>query len=184
MTSDLLTLEMFKAKPKNASSGNRVITQPLAFQGTLPSIEAGGLMKKETNVEFAAIIENNGFLGQEWGAQHGIWSWLVLTKANMQFVPLIKKDWYQVRLDGFKVMGEPVLGMQNLSLPKPIVDSGTTNILMNQFNLQFLIRSMAQSSIIRWSSLIPGRMSITFGPEMQSFDCPAPASGSRQSHEL
>jgi hypothetical protein len=65
----------------------------------------------------------------------------------MQFVSLVKKDWYQVRLDGFKVMGEPLQGMQNSNVPKTIVDSGTTN-------LQYLIHSLAQSSIIRWSSMI------------------------------
>ncbi|KAF8944189.1 Beta-secretase 2 [Haplosporangium gracile] len=73
----------------------------------------------------------------------------------MQFVPLIKRDWYQVRLDGFKVMGQPVRGMQNLNLPKTIVDSGTTNILMSNYNLHFLIDTLAQSDIVQWSSLIP-----------------------------
>ncbi|KAG0056795.1 Beta-site APP-cleaving enzyme [Gryganskiella cystojenkinii] len=73
----------------------------------------------------------------------------------MQFVPLVKKDWYQVRLDGFKVKGEPVKGMVNLNLPKTIVDSGTTNILMSHYNLQFLIQSLASSGIVKWSSLIP-----------------------------
>ncbi|KAG0209677.1 Beta-secretase 2 [Mortierella sp. GBA30] len=73
----------------------------------------------------------------------------------MQFVPLVKKDWYQVRLDGFKVMGEPVKGMQNLNLPKTIIDSGTTNILMSHYNLQFFIQSLAHSQVVRWSSLIP-----------------------------
>ncbi|KAF9156096.1 Beta-secretase 2 [Linnemannia schmuckeri] len=73
----------------------------------------------------------------------------------MQFVPLVKRDWYQVRLDGFKVMGQPVLGMQNLNLPKTIVDSGTTNILMSNYNLQFLIDALAQSGIVQWSTLIP-----------------------------
>lgn len=73
----------------------------------------------------------------------------------MQFVPLVKRDWYQVRLDGFKVMGQPVGGMQNLNLPKTIVDSGTTNILMSHYNLQFLIDALAQSDVVQWSSLIP-----------------------------
>jgi len=73
----------------------------------------------------------------------------------MQFVPLVKKDWYQVRLDGFKVMGQKIEGMQNLDLPKTIVDSGTTNILMSHYNLQFLIQALARSPIVQWSSLIP-----------------------------
>ncbi|KAI1315324.1 Beta-secretase 2 [Mortierella claussenii] len=72
----------------------------------------------------------------------------------MQFVPLVKKDWYQVQLEGFRVMGEPVEGMQNLNKPKSIVDSGTTNIMMSHYNLQFLIRSLAQSSVVRWSNRI------------------------------
>lgn len=73
----------------------------------------------------------------------------------MQYVPLVKKDWYQIRLDGFKVMGEKVEGMQNLNLPKTIIDSGTTNILMSHYNLQFLIQALARSPIVQWSSLIP-----------------------------
>ncbi|KAF9573515.1 hypothetical protein BGW38_008418 [Lunasporangiospora selenospora] len=72
----------------------------------------------------------------------------------MQYVPLIKKDWYQVQLDGFRVMGEPIQGMQNLNVPKTIVDSGTTNVLMSHYNLVYLVSALAQSKIIRWSSLI------------------------------
>ncbi|KAF9909865.1 Beta-site APP-cleaving enzyme [Linnemannia zychae] len=73
----------------------------------------------------------------------------------MQFVPLVKRDWYQVQLDGFKVMGKPVQGMANLNLPKTIVDSGTTNILMSHYNLQFLIDALSRSEVVQWSSLIP-----------------------------
>ncbi|KAF9393267.1 Beta-secretase 2 [Podila verticillata] len=75
--------------------------------------------------------------------------------GEMQYVPLVKKDWYQVQLDGFRVMGQPVQGMQNLNLPKTIVDSGTTNVLMSHYNLQFLIQALAHSSVIQWSELIP-----------------------------
>ncbi|KAF9188186.1 Beta-site APP-cleaving enzyme [Haplosporangium sp. Z 11] len=190
MTSDLMTLDM--ARIAQTRTGIKVAK---------PNVT----MEKETNVEFAAIVENNGFFNQECGAQHGIWGLgyrslsvdrkptlfdtlsatmkipngfalqLCGRKPNttktgnmflggyssthlaepMQFVPLIKKDWYQVQLDGFKVMGDPVLGMQNINMPKTIVDSGTTNILMSHYNLQFLIRSLAQSEVVRWSSLIP-----------------------------
>ncbi|KAF9104331.1 Beta-site APP-cleaving enzyme [Mortierella sp. GBA35] len=73
----------------------------------------------------------------------------------MQFVPLVKRDWYQVRLDGFKVMGRPIHGIQNLNVPKTIVDSGTTNILMSHYNLQFLVDALSQSEVVRWSNLIP-----------------------------
>ncbi|KAG0271301.1 Beta-secretase 2, partial [Linnemannia exigua] len=65
----------------------------------------------------------------------------------MQFVPLVQRDWYQVQLDGFKVMGQPVQGMANLNLPKTIVDSGTTNILMSHYNLQFLIDALSRSEV-------------------------------------
>ncbi|CAO3564370.1 unnamed protein product [Mortierella alpina] len=169
------------------------------------SFAPGMVMEKEASVEFAAIMENNGFFSQECGAQHGIWGLAYKTLSvdrkptlfdtlsasmkipngfalqlcgrtsnttksgnmflggysmnhlaePMQFVPLVKKDWYQVRLDGFKVMGEAVKGMQNVNLPKTIVDSGTTNILMSHYNLQFLIQSLARSDVVRWSSVIP-----------------------------
>ncbi|KAF8931433.1 Beta-secretase 2 [Dissophora ornata] len=208
MTSDLMTLEMAKVDPKNLLGQSAAASSPslsASADGTNEVFKAGGVMEKETNVEFAAITENNEFFSPECGAQHGIWGLgyrtlsvdrkstlfdtlsasmripngfaLQLcgrtsntTKSGnmflggystahlaepMQFVPLVKKDWYQVRLDGFKVMGEPVEGMQNLNLPKAIVDSGTTNILMSHYNLQFLIRSLAQSSVVRWSGLIP-----------------------------
>ncbi|KAF9935455.1 Beta-site APP-cleaving enzyme [Linnemannia zychae] len=201
LTSDLLTLEMAKVKPGNNSVVSNLTTDAPGTQ----HLENGGLMEKETNVGFAAIMENTGFFSQECGAQHGIWGLgysslsvdrkptlfdtisasmkvpngfaLQLcgrisntTKSGnmflggyssshlaepMQFVPLVKRDWYQVQLDGFRVMGAPVLGMQNLNVPKTIVDSGTTNILMSHYNLQFLIDALAQSDVIQWSSLIP-----------------------------
>ncbi|KAF9361479.1 Beta-site APP-cleaving enzyme [Mortierella sp. AD094] len=205
MTSDLMTLEMAKVEPELVSK-----TESNSLPGELPGtttepLRVGGLMEKETNVEFAAITENNGFFSKECGAQHGIWglgyrslsvdrkptlfdtlsaSMKIpngfalqlcgrtsnVTKSGnmflggyssahvaepMQYVPLVKKDWYQVRLDGFKVMGQPVQGMQNLNLPKTIVDSGTTNILMSHYNLQFLIQSLSRSQVVRWSNLIP-----------------------------
>ncbi|KAF9418063.1 hypothetical protein BGZ94_009798, partial [Podila epigama] len=186
MTSDLLTLEMAKVRGPQ-SEGQ-------AGQGKM-RLEAGGIMEKETNVEFAAITENNAFFSQECGAQHGIWGLGYRTLSvdqkptlldtlsatmkipngfalqlcgrasnttktgnmflggysnahlaePMQYVPLVKKDWYQVQLDGFRVMGVPVTGMQNLNVPKTIVDSGTTNILMSHYNLQFLIQALAHS---------------------------------------
>ncbi|KAF9167408.1 hypothetical protein DFQ26_004738 [Actinomortierella ambigua] len=73
----------------------------------------------------------------------------------LTYVPLVKKDWYQVQLDGFRVMGNPVHGMANLNLPKSIIDSGTTNILMSHYNLQSLLRSLASSDVVVWSNRIP-----------------------------
>ncbi|KAG0370981.1 Beta-site APP-cleaving enzyme [Gamsiella multidivaricata] len=198
LTSDLMTLEMAKVNPQG-------IVSDTVEGGTGELLETSGTMEKETNVEFAAIMENSGFFSQDCGAQHGIWGLgyrslsmdqrptlfdtlsasmkipngfaLQLcgrttntTKSGnmflggyssahlegpMQYVPLVRKDWYQVQLDGFKVMGGVVQGMQNLNLPKTIVDSGTTNILMSHYNLQFLIQSLAQSQVVRFSKLIP-----------------------------
>lgn len=197
MTTDLLTLEMAKVEPTTAIAAQSI--------NSTSSFAPGRIMEKEASVEFAAILENNGFFSQECGAQHGIWGLAYRTLSvdrkptlfdtlsasmkipngfalqlcgrtsnttksgnmflggysmnhlaePMQFVPLVKKDWYQVRLDGFKVMGETVKGMQNVNLPKTIVDSGTTNILMSHYNLQFLIQSLARSDVVRWSSAIP-----------------------------
>ncbi|KAF9955429.1 Beta-site APP-cleaving enzyme [Mortierella alpina] len=197
MTADLLTLEMAKVEPTTAITAQST--------NSTSSYAPGRIMEKEASVEFAAIMENNGFFSQECGAQHGIWGLAYRTLSvdrkptlfdtlsasmkipngfalqlcgrtsnttksgnmflggysmnhlaePMQFVPLVKKDWYQVRLDGFKVMGEPVKGMQNVNLPKTIVDSGTTNILMSHYNLQFLIQSLARSDVVRWSEVIP-----------------------------
>ncbi|KAG0023021.1 Beta-secretase 2 [Podila clonocystis] len=202
MTSDLMTVEMAKVEPKNQVSSQQQSSAPSSSRSRL---EAGGVMEKETNVEFAAITENNAFFSQECGAQHGIWGLGYRTLSvdrkptlfdtlsatmkipngfalqlcgrtgnttksgnmflggystahvaeEMRFVPLVKKDWYQVQLDGFRVMGQAVQGMQNLNLPKTIVDSGTTNVLMSHYNLQFLIQALANSSIILWSELIP-----------------------------
>ncbi|KAG9065832.1 Beta-secretase 2 [Linnemannia hyalina] len=207
MTSDLMTLDMAKVTSgviTNITAAPSATTATTDAPGTR-HLEDGGTMEKETNVGFAAIVENTGFFNQECGAQHGIWGLGYRTLsvdrkptlfdtlsasmkipngfaiqlcgrvANttktgnmflggyssahlaepMQFVPLVKRDWYQVRLDGFKVMGRPVHGMQNLNLPKTIVDSGTTNILMSHYNLQFLIDALAQSGVVQWSSLIP-----------------------------
>ncbi|KAF8960383.1 Beta-secretase 2 [Entomortierella lignicola] len=208
MTSDLMTVEMAKIQ----SEVELGATESSLLPGVLPentakSLRAGGIMEKESSVEFAAITENNNFFSKECGAQHGIWglgyrslsmdrkptlfdtisaSMKIpngfalqlcgrtsnVTKSGnmflggyssahvaepMQYVPLVKKDWYQVRLDGFKVMGQHIQGMQNLNLPKAIVDSGTTNILMSHYNLQFLIRALAQSQVVRWSSLVPAQ---------------------------
>ncbi|KAF9573940.1 Beta-secretase 2 [Mortierella alpina] len=197
MTADLLTLEMAKVEPTTALTAQSA--------NSTSSYAPGRIMEKEASVEFAAILENNGFFSQECGAQHGIWGLAYRTLSvdrkptlfdtlsasmkipngfalqlcgrtsnttksgnmflggystkhlaePMQFVPLVKKDWYQVRLDGFRVMGETVKGMQNVNLPKTIVDSGTTNILMSHYNLQFLIQSLARSDVVRWSSVIP-----------------------------
>ncbi|KAF9953951.1 Beta-secretase 2 [Mortierella alpina] len=197
MTTDLLTMEMAKVEPTAAFT--------LQSTNSTSSYAPGMVMEKEAGVEFAAIMENNGFFSQECGAQHGIWGLAYRTLSvdrkptlfdtlsasmkipngfalqlcgrtsnttksgnmflggysmnhlaePMQFVPLVKKDWYQVRLDGFKVMGETVKGMQNVNLPKTIVDSGTTNILMSHYNLQFLIQSLARSDVVRWSRVIP-----------------------------
>ncbi|KAF9937326.1 Beta-secretase 2 [Mortierella alpina] len=197
MTTDLLTLEMAKVEPTTAVTAQSA--------NSTSSYAPGKIMEKEASVEFAAILENNGFFSQECGAQHGIWGLAYRTLSvdrkptlfdtlsasmkipngfalqlcgrtsnttksgnmflggysmnhlaePMQFVPLVKKDWYQVRLDGFKVMGETVKGMQNVNLPKTIIDSGTTNILMSHYNLQFLIQSLARSDVVRWSSVIP-----------------------------
>ncbi|KAF9978503.1 hypothetical protein BGZ73_002168 [Actinomortierella ambigua] len=72
----------------------------------------------------------------------------------LTYIPLVKKDWYQVQLDGFRVMGNPVHGMANLNVPKSIVDSGTTNILMSHYNLQSLLRSLASSDVVVWSNVI------------------------------
>ncbi|KAG0320743.1 Beta-secretase 2 [Dissophora globulifera] len=205
MTSDLLTMEMAKVDPKNINSASPTEITPVGERVAKASLQPGGRMEKETNVEFAAIVENKEFFSPECGAQQGIWGLGYRTLSvdhkptlfdtlsatmkipngfalqlcgrtahsaksgnmflggystahlaePMQFVPLVKKDWYQVQLDGFQVMGEMVRGMQNLNVPKTIVDSGTTNILMSHYNLQFLIRSLAQASIVRWSSLIP-----------------------------
>ncbi|KAF9116266.1 Beta-secretase 2 [Mortierella sp. AM989] len=205
MTSDLMTLEMAKIDPELTPGAAEPSNSPGELPGTTTKLlGAGGLMEKETNVEFAAITENSEFFSQECGAQHGIWGlgYRSLSKDRkptlfdtlsasmkipngfalqlcgrtsnvtksgnmflggystahvaepMEYVPLVKKDWYQVRLDGFKVMGQNVQGMQNLNLPKTIVDSGTTNILMSHYNLQYLIRSLAQSQVVKWSSLI------------------------------
>ncbi|KAG0321234.1 Beta-secretase 2 [Linnemannia gamsii] len=207
MTSDLMTVDMAKVNSgviTNITDASTKTTTTTDAPGTY-HLEDGGTMEKETNVGFAAIMENTGFFSQECGAQHGIWGLgyrslsvdhkptlfdtlsasmkipngfaLQLcgrvgntTKSGnmflggyssshlaepMQFVPLVKRDWYQVRLDGFKVMGQPVRGIQNLNLPKAIVDSGTTNILMSHYNLQFLIDALAQSGVVQWSSLIP-----------------------------
>lgn len=207
MTSDLMTVDMAKVNSgviTNITETSTKTTTTTDAPGT-QHLEDGGTMEKETNVGFAAIMENSGFFSQECGAQHGIWGLgyrslsvdhkptlfdtlsasmripngfaLQLcgrvgntTKSGnmflggyssshlaepMQFVPLVKRDWYQVRLDGFKVMGQPVHGMQNLNLPKTIVDSGTTNILMSHYNLQFLVDALAQSGVVQWSSLIP-----------------------------
>ncbi|KAG0037299.1 Beta-secretase 2 [Podila clonocystis] len=202
MTSDLMTIEMAKVEPKNQFSSQQQSSAP---SSSLSRLEAGGVMEKETNVEFAAITENTAFFSQECGAQHGIWGLGYRTLSvdrkptlfdtlsatmkipngfalqlcgrtgnttksgnmflggystanvaeEMRYVPLVKKDWYQVQLDGFRVMGQAVQGMQNLNLPKTIVDSGTTNVLMSHYNLQFLIQALANSSIIRWSEMIP-----------------------------
>ncbi|KAF9551315.1 Beta-secretase 2 [Mortierella hygrophila] len=207
MTSDLMTLDMAKVTSgviTNITAAPSATTAITDAPGT-QHLEDGGTMEKETNVGFAAIVENTGFFSQECGAQHGIWGLGYRTLSvdrkptlfdtlsasmkipngfaiqlcgrvgnttktgnmflggyssshlaePMQFVPLVKRDWYQVRLDGFKVMGQPVHGMQNLNLPKTIVDSGTTNILMSHYNLQFLIDALAQSGVVQWSSLIP-----------------------------
>ncbi|KAH7048939.1 hypothetical protein BKA57DRAFT_39294 [Linnemannia elongata] len=204
MTSDLMTLDMAKVSSGVITNITATPSATTDAPGT-QHLGDGGIMEKETNVGFAAIMENTGFFSQECGAQHGIWGLgyrtlsvdrkptlfdtlsasmkipngfaLQLcgrvgntTKSGnmflggyssahlaepMQFVPLVKRDWYQVRLDGFKVMGQPVHGMQNLNLPKTIVDSGTTNILMSHYNLQFLIDALAQSGVVQWSSLIP-----------------------------
>ncbi|KAF9128084.1 hypothetical protein BGW39_005359 [Mortierella sp. 14UC] len=160
-------------------------------------LEDGGTMEKETNVGFAAIMENTGFFSQECGAQHGIWGLgyrslsvdrkptlfdtlsasmripngpaLQLcgrigntTKSGnmflggystshlaepMRFVPLVKRDRYQVQLNGFKVMDQPVRGKANLNLPKTIVDSGTTNILVSHYDFQFLIEALSRSEV-------------------------------------
>ncbi|KAG0364372.1 Beta-secretase 2 [Mortierella sp. AD032] len=205
MTSDLMTLDMTKVKSGNSNninSNNNITTSSAETATTVDApgtlhLEDGGSMEKETNVGFAAIIENTDFFSQECGAQHGIWGLgyrslsvdhkptlfdtlsasmripngfaLQLcgrvgntTKSGnmflggystshlaepMQFVPLVQRDWYQVQLDGFKVMGQPVQGMANLNLPKTIVDSGTTNILMSHYNLQFLIDALSKSDV-------------------------------------
>ncbi|KAK3831565.1 MAG: hypothetical protein J3R72DRAFT_454834, partial [Linnemannia gamsii] len=176
MTSDLMTLDMTKVKSGNSNninSNNNITTSSAETATTVDApgtlhLEDGGSMEKETNVGFAAIIENTDFFSQECGAQHGIWGLgyrslsvdhkptlfdtlsasmripngfaLQLcgrvgntTKSGnmflggystshlaepMQFVPLVQRDWYQVQLDGFKVMGQPVQGMANLNLPK------------------------------------------------------------------
>ncbi|ORZ05881.1 aspartic peptidase domain-containing protein [Lobosporangium transversale] len=206
-TSDLMTMEMAKVSLQQVSNTTGLSSLPTlgASNGGKKPSGIKGIIEKETNVGFVAIVENKGFFSQECGAQHGIWGLgyrslsadqrptlfgtlsaamkipngfaLQLcgrvsntTKSGnmflggfssahlaepMQFVPLVRKDWYQVQLDGFKVMGEPIQGMQNLNLPKTIVDSGTTNIIMSHYNLRFLIQSLAQSGIVRWSPLIP-----------------------------
>ncbi|KAG0356349.1 Beta-secretase 2 [Podila minutissima] len=213
MTSDLMTMEMAKVVPMGQVSSQQHQQQQqqqqqqssAALLSSLSRLEAGGVMEKETNVEFAAITENAAFFSQECGAQHGIWGLGYRTLSvdrkptlfdtlsatmkipngfalqlcgrtgnttksgnmflggyssahvaeEMRYVPLVKKDWYQVQLDGFRVMGQEVQGMQNLNLPKTIVDSGTTNVLMSHYNLQFLIQALAHSAVIRWSELIP-----------------------------
>ncbi|KAG0332035.1 Beta-secretase 2 [Podila humilis] len=206
MTSDLMTLEMAKVDINSSSSTSSSSISSLSTTSTT-LLEPGGIMEKETNVEFAAITENDTFFSPECGAQHGIWglgyrslsvdqqptlfdtlsskmkipngfalqlcgrtnnstksgnmflggysSQHVANGETMQYVPLIKRDWYQVQLDGFKVMNQQVMGMQNLNAPKTIVDSGTTNIMMSHYNLQLLIQALARSEVIRWSSLVP-----------------------------
>ncbi|KAF9171411.1 hypothetical protein BGX21_007519 [Mortierella sp. AD011] len=107
-------------------------------------------MEKETNVEFAAITENNEFFSENCGIwEFGYWPLSMdrkptlfdtfsasmrihsgfalhicsrtsnVTKSGnmflggyssvhvaepMRYVPVVKKDWYQVRLDGFKII--------------------------------------------------------------------------------
>lgn len=73
MTFDQMSLKMARINPMDVPSEGKVNVSGVVPRDPANRTREKSLTREETNVEFAAIMENNGFFGQECGVQHGIW---------------------------------------------------------------------------------------------------------------
>jgi len=73
------------------------------------------------------------------------------TTGAMQYVQITNKEWYGVQVNGISVGGTAVSGLGNLNSPMAIIDSGTTQLVINnQANYNLIIAALQSSNIITW----------------------------------
>ncbi|RUS15556.1 aspartic peptidase domain-containing protein [Endogone sp. FLAS-F59071] len=121
--------------------------------------------------------EVNGSDAQEERAGHlwlGGYASTFVGGGGFRFVPIVKKDYFEVHLEAVMVGEVVVAGMEGLSRSKTIVDTGTSPILLSRMNLQALLTALSNSRLLTLSPDIPSSVVTSFWLDNTVLHIPRP----------
>ena len=139
----------------NASQGIMGIAYPSLSQNSL-TISIDALVSAGVPDGFALQL-CAGLTGSSSSSKSGN-MWIggydsTFTSGPMQWVAITTKEWYGCVVNGFAIGGTAISGFASLNSPKAIIDSGTTQLVINnEANYNILLAAINTSSIISFTS--------------------------------
>ncbi|KAI7897220.1 aspartic peptidase domain-containing protein [Mucor mucedo] len=73
--------------------------------------------------------------------------------SEIVWVPLSHQRYYQVKIESFLVNNETV-GMEDINMPRTIVDTGTKDIVLSPQNLQKLLNALWHSKLVQFDPVV------------------------------
>ncbi|EPB88455.1 hypothetical protein HMPREF1544_04690 [Mucor circinelloides 1006PhL] len=74
--------------------------------------------------------------------------------SEIVWVPLSNNRYYEVKVDHFLVNGKAVAGMEQINVPRTIVDTGTKDIVLTPQNLQKLLHALWHSKLVQFDDSV------------------------------